>query len=289
MARHGRRVELGTDARAAIDGGAAVVERLVAPGRAGLRRLDGLRRPRQHRDPGGALGRAADGARALARRRDGRRDRAGGRAGHDPAACPQPGDGLLGGTGRGRGDDARTAQRRRDASGARARLARGEWRPRALGVGGPRAARRGRGPATRRCPRRRGDRAGRGRRGTARAAGQRGLGADQRHRWDARHGRAGPGRSRRVAARRRHRRGDVDRGPPRHGPGVRRGSHRHASPGRAGGERRQPANPPGRFGDRGQPSPWRRPSAGRLLPALHTAGPRGGARHDRARPCRRRS
>ena len=45
----------------------------------------------------------------------------------------------------------------------------------------------------------------------------------------------------------------------------------------------------GRLDDRRQPSPGRRPRPGRLLAAVHAAGPRRGARHRRARPRRRRT
>ena len=69
VARHDRRVELGADARAALERGAAVVARLVDQPEPGVRRVDRVRRAGQHGDPGRTLGRAADGADPLARRR----------------------------------------------------------------------------------------------------------------------------------------------------------------------------------------------------------------------------
>ena len=51
-------------------------------------------------------------------------------------------------------------------------------------------------------------------------------------------------------------------------------------------ERGEPAGAARRLGDRRQPPPRRRPGPGRLLAALHAAGPRRGARHRRARPRR---
>ena len=47
-----------------------------------------------------------------------------------------------------------------------------------------------------------------------------------------------------------------------------------AAAGRAGGQRGEPAPPAGRLGDRRQPPSGRRPRPGRLLGALHAAGPR---------------
>ena len=74
-----------------------------------------------------------------------------------------------------------------------------------------------------------------------RPAGQGGPRPDQRHRRDARHARARDRRPRPAAAGRRHRRGDVRRGPARDRPRLRRGSDRDAATARPGGERRQPA------------------------------------------------
>ena len=54
-------------------------------------------------------------------------------------------------------------------------------------------------------------------------------------------------------------------------------------------ERGEPAGAARRLGDRGQPPRRRRPGPGRLLAALHAAGPRRGPGHRRARPGHRRA
>ena len=151
--------------------------------------------------------RAAAGADPLARGRDGAAGRARGRPGDAVPARPLAGDGPLGRAAGARRDDARDARRRARPGRPRARLARGQRRPR--------AARR---TARWRCSARArssdadgepiaagaGARGGRDRPAGARRQG--GPGADQRHRRDPRD--AGPRARRppRPAARRRRRR-----------------------------------------------------------------------------------
>ena len=120
------------------------------------------------------------------------------------------------------------------------------------------------------------------------APGEGGAGADQRHRRDPRHARAGPRRPAPAAAGGRHHGRHVGRSAPRHRSGLRRRPPGAPPPARSGGERGQPPAAPRRLGHRRQP-PRRRPSgAGRLLAALHPAGTRSGPRHRRPRRARRR-
>ena len=150
----------------------------------------------------------------------------------------------------------------------------------------------GEGEVVGRRGRRRSDAGGAGRRRprAAHAAGQGGSRADQRHRRHARHARARARRPRRRWL------GCADVTAAMSVEGLLGTDRAFAAdlqalrpqPGQAVSAA-QPAPPARRLGDRGQPPPRRPAGAGRLLAALHAAGARRGARHDRPRPHGRRA
>ena len=120
----------------------------------------------------------------------------------------------------------------------------------------------------------------------ARADGQGGAGADQRHRRHPRHAACSRSpTSTSLLTTADIDRGDDGRGAARHRPRVRRRPAGAAAAPRAGDVGGEPAPPAGRLADRREP-PLRRPAgAGRLLAAVHAAGARRGARHaSRTRP-----
>ena len=283
VARHDAPIQMGADAFAAMDRSAAVVQALVDSEEPVVRDLDRVRIARGRADPGRAPRRAAAGADPLSRRGDGSAGRARGRPGDDVPAGAHARDGLLGREAGRRRGDRRDAERGTYARRPRARLARRQRRS-----GTARTLRAGADRRRRGLRRRRGSPARiRGARGRAtspaRALGQGRARADQRHRRDARDARARLRGSAFAVARRRHRRRDVGRGAPRHGPGVRGGPDRASPATRSGDERREPPGAAGGLGDRCEP-PLRRPTrSGRLLAAVRAAGDGRGARHARAR------
>ena len=174
--------------------------------------------------------------------------------------------------------DRRAAQRRHHPAGARARLARRQWRPRPAGPRRPGPDRRGRaGRATPPPPGSRRSRSG-PRRASPSSTAPTGCSACSCWRWptwtSGPHGR--------------HRRRHERRGAARHRPGLRRGPHGAAPAPRPDRVGRQPAPAARRQRHRRQPPHRRPPGAGRLLVALRPAGARRGPRHDGLRPAGRR-